>query len=164
MPAKERLRLNAKSPARKRRYEFAATIVEESDIVLDCACGSRYGEGVFKNWIGVDKSKEANPKLVRDLETWEADFPFDVFVGMETIEHLRDFRSYVRTAKRARKYIALSAPIVPTVHINTFHKQDLTKEEIIKIFEDPEWKLGQYEELTNARGIVSGLFLFKRLV
>lgn len=134
------------------RYRFAAQFTRENDVVLDCACGTGYGKDILNGkWIGADK---IGP-LVVDLETWEPDFSYDVFVGLETIEHLHDYTAYVKAAQRART-VVLSTPIVPTRDVNPFHLQDFTKQDILSLFAG--WELVAYEEQSATYGV----FVFRR--
>lgn len=131
------------------RYTFAARYVQPTDTVLDAACGTGYGREILGdcNWIGADK---IGP-LVVDLETWIPTFGFDVFVGLETIEHLHDHTAYVQAAKRARRTIVLSTPIVPTKHVNDFHHQDFTRQQIEDLFSD--WTVETYECQSETYGL-----------
>lgn len=137
------------------RYKWAARFIEEEDVVLDAACGTGYGaEYLPGSYVGVDKD-ELGQKFVADLETWKPDFEFDVFVGLETIEHLGDYSNYVDIAKRARKYIIISTPIIPNK--NPYHLQQFSKQDIIDLFSDQE--LEEYEEQDKRYGI----FAFKKV-
>jgi hypothetical protein len=131
------------------RYTFASRYVEPGDTVLDCACGTGYGKDLLNadTWIGADK---IGP-LVVDLETWIPEFDFDVFVGLETIEHLHDYTAYVQACKRSKRTIVLSTPIVPTKHVNDFHFQDFTRQQIEDLFSD--WTVADYEQQTDTYGL-----------
>jgi hypothetical protein len=125
------------------RYKVAARFTRDSDVVLDAACGIGYGRRHLKgSWTGADKEPPAGALAV-DLETWEPDFGFDVFVGLETIEHLRDFTAYVAAAKQAKRTIVISTPLIPTTHFNPFHLHDFTKESLEALFSD--WRVVHYE-------------------
>lgn len=121
------------------RYRWAARFTSDADVVLDAACGHGFARPFLKGrWIGVDKESLCG-NLVADLTTWQPDFEFDVFVGLETIEHLGSVQNYVSVAKRARKYIVLSTPTVPTVGSNPFHLHDFTDADLPALFAD--WPL-----------------------
>ncbi len=68
---------------------------------------------------------------------------FDVFCGFETIEHLTDYSHYVLHAKQARRWILLSAPVVPTTHLNPYHCHNFAPGEIASLFIDDDWGLFQ---------------------
>jgi hypothetical protein len=127
------------------RYEVAAQFTRDSDVVLDAACGIGYGRDILAGeWIGADKDPPARPDaLTVDLCTWEPEFDYDVFVGLETIEHLADYGAYVAAAKRARRTIVISTPIIPTVHFNPYHLHDFTTESLESLFSD--WEVIHYE-------------------
>jgi len=135
------------------RYRWASSWVATKDVVLDAACGTGYGRALLNGaaWVGVDLVAPTDPALDRpgtevieaDLTTWEPGFPFDVFVGLETIEHLSDYSAYVRAAKMARRYIVLSTPIIPTKYFNPYHRHDFTPEQIEGLFY--EWRVRAYE-------------------
>jgi hypothetical protein len=127
------------------RYAFAAQFTTDADRVVDAACGIGYGrEYLAGQWVGVDKYA-AGGTLTVDLCTWSPTFSYDVFVGLETIEHLDDYRAYVIAAKRARRSIVISTPIIPTVHFNPYHRHDFTRESLAALFVDDEWQVEHYE-------------------
>lgn len=153
-PPKDRdQRLNKRSEDRSKRghhfrYHLAAGFCPPGSIVMDAACGSGYGAAILGDveYIGVDIDPPSEPVhyLQADLTAeWEHDFPFDVFVGFETIEHLVDFKPYVKLAKRARRHIILSAPIVPTTHLNPWHLHNFAPGEVAALIVDEEWDLFQ---------------------
>lgn len=137
------------------RYGFAASFVERGDVVLDAACGNGYGrpiiEGAGGQWYGADKDPPSGKTFVVDLESWVPPIDYDVFVGLETIEHLADPTAYLDAAKQARRRVILSTPIVPTKHFNGYHLRDVTKEEIEMAFTD--WRIERYEEQAGVYGV-----------
>jgi hypothetical protein len=123
------------------RYAWAAEAVWPGDVVLDAACGTGYGRDVLPSdatWVGVDRYQD-HGGIVADLMDWEPDFDFDVFVGLETLEHLPRYDHYVNVAKRARRSIVISVPIIPSTHINPYHLHDFTAYDVPRLFSD--WKL-----------------------
>lgn len=137
------------------RYGFAASFIERGDIVLDAACGNGYGrpiiEGHGAEWYGADKNPPYGKTFVVDLETWKPPIAYDVFVGLETIEHLHDPTAYLKAAKRARRRVILSTPIIPTAHFNGFHVVDYTKEQIESFFEEG-WTVERFERQEQTYG------------
>ncbi len=133
------------------RYRLAAGFCRTCDVVVDAACGAGYGAKLLAargliGYVGVDRDLSDLPAerpyafQEVDLETWKPDFDFDVFVGFETIEHLDDCSAYVRAAKRARRWIALSCPVVPTVGQNPYHRRDFEPGELPTLFVDDDWE------------------------
>lgn len=139
------------------RYSLAGSFTTDSDVVVDAACGTGYGKRFLRGeWVGVDR--EPLGTIAADLQTWTPDFGFDVFVGLETIEHLADYAHYVEVAQSARKWIVISTPIVPTKHRNPFHVHDFTTEDIKALFAVGPWSLfAEYRQLD-----LYGLWVFKR--
>jgi hypothetical protein len=127
------------------RYEVAAQFTAPDDVVVDAACGIGYGRDYLAGtWIGADKAAPAGALTV-DLCNWSPEFEYDVWVGLETIEHLADYTTYVRAAQRARKFIVISTPIIPTVHFNPYHLHDFTRESLASLFVGDEWYVEHYE-------------------
>lgn len=142
------------------RYRVASGFTADNTIVLDAGCGSGHGKRFLKGrYIGVD----INPPsfgIQGDLLTWKPEFDYDVFVGFEIIEHLKDYTNFVSIAKRARKWVIVSTPIVPTTHYNPFHIHDFTMEDIQNLFIDEEW--GFYGILIQRTGGKTGIFIFHK--
>ncbi len=135
------------------RYKLAGTYTQPDEIVLDAACGTGYGRQFLRGlWRGVDK-EDLGKNLVANLNTWIPDFPFDVLVSLETLEHLENWRNLIDIAHRARRMIILSTPIVPTVGSNQFHLQDFTKEQIDEALAHPDWQLKQFIVQNEEYGI-----------
>ena len=57
-------------------------------------------------------------------------------VSFETLEHLADYRHMVSWLKRAKCFVILSVPTVPTKHMNEFHLHDFTVDDIVALFDD----------------------------
>jgi SAM-dependent methyltransferase len=106
-------------------------------IVLDAACGTGYGAGLIGDWvdgyIGVDRDlghrevprrRGAVSYIEADLDTWAPDFEFDVFISFETLEHVKDPQRLIATGSKAKHWMVMSVPIVPTKHVNEFHLHD----------------------------------------
>jgi len=141
------------------RYALASGFVKDGMTVLDVGCG----EGLLKEWIpsakwiGVDKKEICSNKVV-DLNTWEADIDYDIFVGLEVMEHLKDTSKFIANAHKAKEYIIVSVPLVPTMFHNKYHLQDYTADKVLSLFKDDEWEeFGMFTQ----KGIY-GLFVWKR--
>ena len=146
------------------RYRFAAGFVGPGDRVVDAACGVGYGKSILGagTWVGVDYERGSGVSVVADLREWEADFAYDVWVGLETIEHLDVLEHYLIQAKRARKWIVISTPIVPTSHHNPWHVRDHDAGDVRSMFEDQDWyQWGMLHQFDTA-GFEYGLFAFSR--
>ena len=148
---------NCVGPARyghEFRYRLAAGFIERGDTVLDAACGTGYGYQVLRDlgslslvdYIGVDRLPKEEVEipfsryLDEDLTTWFPSWDFDVFLGFETIEHLPNYRNYIDIAHQAGKWVILSTPVVPTLHLNPHHVHDFASGDLQKLFEDEEWE------------------------
>jgi len=151
------------------RYKVASKYTINSDIVVDAACGSGYAKNILNGiYIGVDLWPE-DANIVADLQTWVPDFEYDVFVSIETIEHLIDYTQHIKNAKKAKKYIIASTPIVPTVvrhadgsvNLEHYHVHDFTFDELKGLFNDENWELihSEIQPPFNTQGIV----VFKRI-
>lgn len=132
------------------RYMLASGFVRQGDVVVDAACGSGYGKALLGAgyYIGVDADLSAleaagEEFIEADLCSWMPPKPFDVFVGFETIEHLPEFDCYLAAARQARRWAILSAPIVPTTHLNPWHLNNFAPGELAAAFQDDEWRLFQ---------------------
>jgi hypothetical protein len=151
------------------RYRWASGWTQAGDMVVDAACGTGYGQRYLKgHYVGVDRrlpdELKGRPKsgtrfVEADLTQWDPGFGFDVWVGLETIEHLTGVEHYVEMAKRARRFICISTPIVPTTHFNEHHLRDFTEAEVTALFQDDEWHVF---DVLHQQGGVYGLFTFAR--
>jgi SAM-dependent methyltransferase len=136
------------------RYHLAKGFLRRggTDVVLDAACGIGYGYDIMQPgpafYLGVDREQPTachGRTRVVDLQTWEPSlsFAFDMAVGFETIEHLADFSHYVEVLKQARRWILVSAPVIPTVGTNPYHLHDFAPGDLARIFEDEDWETYQ---------------------
>lgn len=130
------------------RYRLAAGFCTADDVVVDAACGTGYGSAFLPgSYVGVDRSLEHVERPCRtieaDLTSWQPDFPFDVFISFETIEHLADYSNLVTLAKGANRWVVLSAPVVPTRKGNRFHFHDFEPGDLERLMVDDDWRLYQ---------------------
>lgn len=141
------------------RYRWADKFIVPEMSVLDAACGTGYGKSLLKSrgWIGVDRYDAGlvEPLVVADLHSWRGwrYLNYDVFVGLETIEHLDPANNYVAMAKAAWQGIVISTPVIPTCHFNPYHVRDWTPGEISDIFQDEHWSLVSYEVQEDTYGL-----------
>jgi methyltransferase family protein len=145
------------TPGHEARYALAAGFLRPGDVVVDAACGIGYGALILDahcdvTYYGVDRDTsviavEEDPRrtfVEADLQLWEPMFEFDMAVGFETIEHLENYQIYLEWVRRARRYIIVSVPIVPTKHNNVFHFHDFERDDIIRLITaDSEWRVFQ---------------------
>lgn len=160
------LESSGREPLSEERYRFAAEFVTPGDVVIDAACGSGYGRSLLPDcgYWGVDYHDGPEVDQVADLMSWVPEFKFDVWIGLETIEHLVELDHYVEQAKKARKWIVISTPIVPTTHYNPWHVRDHSAEEVVAMFTDVSWSLAEGKLIYqfDDAGFEYGLFAFKR--
>lgn len=126
------------------RYRLAAGFLQPGDVVVDAACGVGYGKtslAIHNDVVYFGVDKHTGPQIIEaDLEDWHPTFDFDVFVGFETIEHLKDYSGYIRAAKLARRWIIVSTPVVPTRSDNPFHHHDFAPGDLARLFSDAQWE------------------------
>lgn len=151
------------------RYSIASQFVEFGDTVLDAGCGAGYGKRILTGellneikWIGIDRKPAGSHISCADFnlpgEIMIEDF--DVFVGLEVIEHLTDdgVYNFLELARRAKKFIIISTPIVP--NSNPFHLQKFTPESIPAFFAtEKTWEL--YMDFVQDKKY--GIYIFKHI-
>jgi SAM-dependent methyltransferase len=143
------------------RYRWVAGYTAPGETVLDVACGTAYARELFvpwASWIGVDKVEPvAEGQIQADLRVWQGwrDLSYDVVASFETIEHLEDSSNLVAMCKRARRWIAVSTPYIPSVHFNPYHVHDYSPADVVALFSDDVWRLQFYREQAESYGIFS---------
>lgn len=154
------------------RYHVAAGFIQHGDVILDAACGIGYGAEILTArggvmYVGVDKDITEvylptceNLNFIQiDLMYYYPSFKYDIFVGFETIEHLADYTHYIEIAKKARRLMFLSVPVIPTKHKNPYHLHDFEPGSLPGLIEDENWYLfqgvGQPSEFSE-------IYVFKR--
>ena len=147
------------------RYRMAAGWLRPGDIVIDAACGTGYGAAILEErgpieYFGVERDLsvlEAEPAdarrfLAADLETWGGPpTPFDVAIVFETLEHLSDPQTLVSWTFRARRFVLVSVPIVPTPD-NPYHRHDFTRSDIETLYA-PMYPVAYFEQPDEHSGI-----------
>lgn len=141
------------------RYQFAAGYVADRN-VLDIACGVGYGSEILakqdpRSIISVDISEEAIRHAERHYKNGKISFlvgdatviplkgsAVDVVVSFETLEHIKDYTTFILEVKRClrpRGLFIVSTPNVDrSVHWpgppgNLFHVKEFTRNEIISL-------------------------------
>jgi len=147
------------------RYRLAAGFAMPNKFVLDAGCGVGYGKQFFNEhlYLGIDKNPPAGPRFRKvDFEDVGQSYDwlpqFDVFIGLEIIEHLYPVGHFIELAKKAKKWIIVSTPIVP--NSNPFHKQQFTEDMMLAMFTGNGWT--HYQTFTQGEGRTYGIFIFKR--
>jgi 2-polyprenyl-3-methyl-5-hydroxy-6-metoxy-1,4-benzoquinol methylase len=154
------------------RYHIASGFVQDGDKVLDAGCGVGYGRNILKKvrnieYIGLDRNLPHSDKDdgvdfcycdFEDKKWMESQVPyiFDVFIGLEIIEHLDPVGYFIKLAKNARKWIIVSTPIVP--NSNPYHKQQFTEDMMVAMFSSDGWR--HFSTIYQGRNY--GIFIFKR--
>ena len=147
------------------RYRLANGFIDNKDYIIDAGCGVGYSRNFLNGtWFGVDinPTSERKEMIKGDLEELteiKGLKEYDIFIGFEIMEHLNNYKNFVKLAKKAKKWIITSVPIVPTKHRNKYHKQDFEFDSLPKIFEDDDWKLYQAVKQNDLYGI----YFFKRI-
>lgn len=150
------------------RYALASGFAGPGDVVLDAACGIGYGATFFDvaRYVGVDYDPDIDPQfgvefIQADLTEWTPDFEFDVAISFETVEHLPQYKHFLRQLGKAKKWVIMSVPIIPTVGINPWHKHDFAPGQLAAIFlkGQRDWELF---ETFSQPSEVSEIYIFKR--
>jgi len=128
------------------RYYLARGFIESKDYVIDAACGTGYGSAILakvaKAVLAIDKNEVFNNQwkndkilfLPIDLENPIGVPECDVWVCLETIEHLKDPEKFIElVTQKTKKRIIISSPNKPTANINPFHKSDVVLNRLRKI-------------------------------
>ena len=121
------------------RYHLAAGYIKPGDVVVDAGCGTGYGAEIIGPcaYVGVDRDlslievdRSGRDFLAADLNSWQPDFPVDVAIVFETLEHLADPRALVAWTYNVRRLLFLSVPIRPTLAENPWHVRDYTPADV----------------------------------
>lgn len=139
------------------RYFVARGFIKPGEVVVDSACGHGYGSAILSEVasevVALDKDnfflgqwdRENIKKFVGNLEDIE-DYPeCDVWVTLETIEHLADPAKYLeKVTKSTKRAIIVSSPNKATAGVNEFHLTDVELPVLERLMSEHEdWFLYQ---------------------
>lgn len=143
-----------------KRYKFAKDFVKDK-VVLDLACGTGFGSKILskeaKQVIGGDISREAIDFAKENHQEDNIEFKildanntklpsdsFDVIISFETIEHVEDYKEYIKECKRVLKedgiFICstpnktISSPVTRKP-LNPFHVFELKQKDFIEMMD-----------------------------
>lgn len=138
------------------RYHFAGQHLSPGN-VADVACGAGFGSYLlatqFNNKVSgisaIDNSSTAigyakttyHHPLIHFIESdalhFQSPDPFNTIISLETIEHLEEPEKFIQHFSAQLKKggrLIVSAPVVPTMDANPYHKQDFTIRSFKKLF------------------------------
>lgn len=136
------------------RYLFAGKLLKPGSTVLDIACGVGYGSSHLSSLgthvIGADYdaatiaiAKEAYPNVIfRQADALQLPFDecaFDNVVSFETIEHVRDGRSFLDEMKRVLRPGGLAVLSTPNIKFTShpeYHVREYAPLEFFDLVED----------------------------
>jgi SAM-dependent methyltransferase len=144
------------------RYELAATHAANRDVV-DCACGTGYGSEMLakagaRSVQGVDldagaiafaqahHAHAAVSYVQADALTWRAAPAPTVWVSLETIEHLPDPATFVRSVAAQVEpggILIASVPVTVSTDGNPHHLHDFTKRGFRRLLQDHGFSVGR---------------------
>jgi hypothetical protein len=132
------------------RYEWASRYIKNKK-VANAACGTNYGADILERVgnavTGFDISEEALsiarrdellPVVLGDIEANPME-GFEALVSLETLEHLNDPFDWLRELASSVKQLVASVPIIPTMHVNPYHKHDFTVESFLEGLASTGW-------------------------
>jgi SAM-dependent methyltransferase len=148
------------------RYYLASGFVEPRDKIVDFGCGDGYAEDIILkgrrdvSYFGIDK----NPPNKPNYRKIDFNFPinldikdFDISVCFECLEHIKIDDFLIKEIKKAKKWIILSVPVIPTKHTNKYHVRDFDPRDVITTFSDDTWNF--YDGYRQNE--IYGIFIFK---
>lgn len=128
------------------RYFLVRGFINSYETVVDAACGTGYGTFllgiVAKKVLGIDKEDTFEKRwnltninyIISDLEKLKEYPKADVYVSLETIEHLKDPLSFLKKVTKASfKKIIISSLNKETVGLNPFHLSNVTLSQLRKL-------------------------------
>lgn len=154
----------------KWRYNEACNYISKNDLVLDVGMGCGYGSFIMSKFAkevrGIDDSEEAveyakQNWLNSNIKYFSGnaldlihDYPFDVIVAFEIIEHIKDDKELISLFKRtAQKYIVISVPHISVpLSRSRWHHRHYTEDDIKKLFVDENWEIERLETPIFGKG------------
>ncbi len=125
------------------RYLYAASRLFSGESVNDIACGVGYGAeilaaGSYRGYDrpGVPDTQFSGTFFTADLNdpAWRPELA-DAAVCFETLEHVTDPWHLAEViCETTRRIILVSAPVVPTKHLNEHHLHDFTTADVPPMF------------------------------
>jgi len=152
----------------KWRYDEACKYISSTDEVLDVGMGCGSGSYILskkaKQVIGIDDSEETvkyaqqvwqreNIKYIHGNALRMGDSKFDIIVGFEIIEHIKEYKKFINYIKDlAKKYIIISVPHINSPIKSRWHWKHFSIEEIKQYFEDKNWEIERLETPKFGKG------------
>lgn len=127
------------------RYAYAAQHIGHGYSVNDIACGTGYGATFLRHttYRGYDRPGVPDPSFAYPGAFYAADLdepgwlpkPAHVTLCFETIEHVKDPSKLAEAiCATTENTVIVSAPVVPTKHLNPYHLHDFTRDDIPPLF------------------------------
>ena len=168
----------------QKRYIYALNFIRDKD-VLDCACGIGWGacllaNGGAKSVVGLDLSPNAiesarvfysavnNKFILGTLSDIDSDAEFDVITSFETLEHVDDPVSFLKSLRKTLKPGGLLLLSTPNGYCfkyekdkpyNPYHLNEFTKEELFELLGKAGWcvneYMGQYPIQENSEEVIT---------
>lgn len=154
------------------RYQFARDIINETDVVLDAACGCGYGSHIMSENVsrvyGMDASIEAidyalenydNNNIFYLLRELPCELPkVNIITSFETIEHVIDPPIILKQFRDVSEKLICSVPneekLPFTAKRFPFHRRHYTKQEFNDLLEEAGWKVAAWYGQVNAHSRV----------
>lgn len=147
-----------------KRYIWASQMIK-GNVVANASCSTNYGWEILKKpcrlVVGFDRNETALGIAVHKGRKWfikmdfqDEDFDgFSTLVSLETIEHLERPFDFLKGLSLTIKELAISVPIIPTKHTNSWHLHDFTETEIKEKVTELGWtiKHDAYQEENGTR-------------
>lgn len=150
------------------RYQSALELVK-NNVVLDIASGSGYGTNLLaskaKFVFGVDISKEAVAYAKNNFSKKNTEFilgdgesipldenSVDIVVTFETIEHIKDYKNFIKEINRVLKPNGLVVVSTPNdlafVEGNQFHFHEFQEQELVGLLKESFSEIKKYYQST----------------
>jgi 2-polyprenyl-3-methyl-5-hydroxy-6-metoxy-1,4-benzoquinol methylase len=164
------------------RYQAALPIIKDK-IVLDIASGSGYGTQLMataaKHVYGVDVSQSAIDYAQANYSAQNVSYKFgdgenipledasvDVVITFETIEHVKDYKAFIREIKRVLKPDGIAIVSTPNdlefAEGNHFHLHEFKYKELHTLLEKDFTYIDDYFQVTSKYVALGGQEIFDR--